>query len=60
MRVPLSWLKDFVEIAIPLDDLIHRMIMAGLEVANVEHMGTPGNATNCLSVRSLRSSPIPC
>jgi len=39
MRVPLSWLKDFVEITIPLDDLIHRMIMAGLEVANVEHIG---------------------
>src|SRR2546422_411712 len=39
MRVPLSWLKDFVEITIPLEDLIHRMIMAGLEVANVEHIG---------------------
>jgi phenylalanyl-tRNA synthetase beta chain len=39
MRVPLSWLKDFVEIPIPLVDLIHRMIMAGLEVANVEHIG---------------------
>jgi phenylalanyl-tRNA synthetase beta chain len=39
MRVPLSWLKDFVEITMPLDDLIHRMIMAGLEVANVEHIG---------------------
>ena len=39
MRVPLSWLKDFVEITIPLDDLIHRMIMAGLEVANVKHIG---------------------
>ena len=39
MRVPLSWLKDFVEITIPLDDLVHRMIMAGLEVANIEHIG---------------------
>src|SRR4029450_9169842 len=39
MRVALSWLKDFVEITIPLDDLIHRMIMAGLEVANVDHIG---------------------
>jgi phenylalanyl-tRNA synthetase beta chain len=39
MRVPLSWLKDFVEITIPLDDLIHRMTMAGLEVANVDHIG---------------------
>ena len=39
MRVPLSWLKDFIEIPIPLNDLVHRMIMAGLEVANVEHIG---------------------
>ena len=39
MRVPLSWLKDFVEITIPLDDLVHRMIMAGLEVATIEHIG---------------------
>ena len=39
MRVPLSWLKDFVDLTIPLDDLTHRLIMAGLEVANVEHIG---------------------
>src|SRR5690349_8196182 len=39
MRVPLSWLKDFVEITVPLEDLIHRLIMAGLEVANVEAIG---------------------
>jgi phenylalanyl-tRNA synthetase beta chain len=39
MRVPLSWLKDFVEITVPLDDLVHRLTMAGLEVANVEHLG---------------------
>ena len=24
MRAPLSWLKEFVDIAIPLDDLVHR------------------------------------
>src|SRR5712692_7874080 len=39
MRVPLSWLKDFVEISVPLENLIHRLIMAGLEVANVESIG---------------------
>ena len=39
MRVPLSWLKDFVDLTVPLDDLIHRLIMAGLEVAHVEHIG---------------------
>jgi phenylalanyl-tRNA synthetase beta chain len=39
MRVPLSWLKDFVKISVPLEDLMHRLIMAGLEVANVESIG---------------------
>ena len=39
MRAPLSWLKEFVDIAVPLDDLVHRMTMAGLEVGEVEHIG---------------------
>jgi phenylalanyl-tRNA synthetase beta chain len=39
MRVPLSWLKDFVEITLPLEDLIHRMTMSGLEVGSVEQIG---------------------
>ena len=39
MRTPLSWLKDFVDITIPLDVLVNRMTMAGLEVGGVEHIG---------------------
>ena len=39
MRAPLSWLKEYVDIAIPLGDLVHRMTMAGLEVGEVEHVG---------------------
>lgn len=39
MRAPLSWLKDFVDIAIPLDALVDRMTLAGLEVGGVEHIG---------------------
>ena len=39
MRAPLSWLKDFVDITIPLDGLVERMTMAGLEVGGVEHVG---------------------
>ncbi len=39
MRAPLSWLKDFVDIATPLDTLVDRMTMAGLEVGEVEHIG---------------------
>ncbi|PON17712.1 phenylalanine--tRNA ligase subunit beta [Candidatus Entotheonella serta] len=39
MRVPLSWLRDFVEVALPIDDLVHRLTMAGLEVGDVEYIG---------------------
>ncbi len=39
MRAPLSWLKDYVDITIPLDTLVDRMTMAGLEVGGVEHIG---------------------
>lgn len=39
MRVPLSWLKDFVDISLPVDELVHRLTVAGLEVGKVEHIG---------------------
>ena len=39
MRVPLSWLQDFVEITLPTDALVHRLTMAGLEVGDVEYIG---------------------
>jgi phenylalanyl-tRNA synthetase beta chain len=39
MRVPLSWLKEFVELTLPLEELSYRLIMAGIEVASVEYIG---------------------
>jgi phenylalanyl-tRNA synthetase beta chain len=39
MRVPLSWLRDYVEITLPVDELAHRLTMAGLEVGEVESIG---------------------
>jgi phenylalanyl-tRNA synthetase beta chain len=39
MRVPLSWLKDYVRIPDALDDLLERLTLAGLEVASVERIG---------------------
>ena len=44
MRVPISWLKEFVDIPIPLTDLAERLTFAGLEVASVETLGLPGSA----------------
>ncbi len=39
MRVPLSWLRDFVDITLSVDELVHRLTMAGLEVGDVEYIG---------------------
>jgi phenylalanyl-tRNA synthetase beta chain len=41
MKVPLSWLKDFVDIDIPIPELAHQMTMAGLEVEQVRFVGLP-------------------
>ena len=41
MKVPLSWIKDFVAITLPLPELIHRLTMAGLEVEEVLYVGLP-------------------
>lgn len=41
MKVPVSWLKDFVDIRIPLEELAHRLTMAGLEVEEIRYVGLP-------------------
>ena len=44
MRVPISWLKEFVDIPLPIEELAERLTFAGLEVAAVERIGVPGSA----------------
>lgn len=39
MLVPISWLKDFVEITVPIPELTRRLTMAGLEVEHVTYIG---------------------
>jgi phenylalanyl-tRNA synthetase beta chain len=40
MRVPLSWLKDYVEITLSPEELAATLTMAGLEVESVEYIGS--------------------
>jgi phenylalanyl-tRNA synthetase beta chain len=42
MRIPLSWLKEFVDITMPVEELARRLTLAGLEVAEVERIGVEG------------------
>ena len=39
MKVPLSWLRQYVKVDIPADDLAHRLTMAGVEVGEVQETG---------------------
>jgi phenylalanyl-tRNA synthetase beta chain len=42
MKVPISWLKDYVDIPVPPDELRHRLTLAGLDVETIEYIGLPG------------------
>ena len=39
MRVPLSWLRQYVDVDLPAQELAHRLTMAGIEVGEVEVIG---------------------
>ena len=40
MRLPLSWLKEFVTIEAELDEMCLRLTMAGLEVESIDPIDT--------------------
>ena len=39
MKIPLSWLNEFVDVQIPLTELAHRLTLAGLEVEGIQVVG---------------------
>ncbi len=39
MKVPISWLKEYVDINLPLEELAHRLTLAGLEVEEIRYVG---------------------
>ncbi len=39
MRVPLSWLKEFVDVTVPPEELAEQLTLAGLEVASIDYVG---------------------
>ena len=41
MLVPISWLKDYVDIDIPVEILAERLTLAGLEVGEIRYIGVP-------------------
>jgi len=41
MYAPLTWLKEFVDITLPLEALARKLTMAGLEVEEIRYVGLP-------------------
>jgi phenylalanyl-tRNA synthetase beta chain len=41
MKVPISWLKDYVDITMSIEELAERLTLAGLEVSSIQYIGIP-------------------
>ncbi len=39
MKVPISWLKEFVDFTLPIEKLAHKLTLAGLEVDEIRYVG---------------------
>src|SRR3954447_3383884 len=46
MRVPLSWLREYVAVDVPLGELADRLSVASAEVKGIEHRGIPDTNGN--------------
>ena len=42
MQVPISWLKDYVDIVLSVEELAEKLTIAGLEVNSIDYYGVPG------------------
>ena len=56
MKIPLSWLKEYVDIKVPVEELAHRLTMAGTEMASIDSIG---GWEHCFVAHVLKVAPHP-
>jgi phenylalanyl-tRNA synthetase beta chain len=56
MKVPLSWLRDYVDVTLPVPQLVQRLTLAGLEVVGVRVLGLP--VSEGLRVKQEDAGPV--
>src|SRR5262245_34670306 len=56
MKIPLNWLREYVELALPVPQLIERLTLAGLEVTGVRCIGLP--VPDGLRVKPEEAGPV--
>jgi phenylalanyl-tRNA synthetase beta chain len=59
MKVPLSWLKDYVDITLPAPQLAERLTLAGLEVETINHIGADWDREKVVVGQIVRIDPHP-
>jgi phenylalanyl-tRNA synthetase beta chain len=59
MRVPLSWLQEFVTWDCDLDTLAERLTLAGLEVGNIDRIGETWDCDKIVVGRVVQVQPHP-
>ena len=62
MRVPVSWLADYVALDMPLDELVSRLSISAAEVEGIERRGVPdtdGNLGRFLVGRVVEAAKHP-
>ena len=57
MKVPLSWLRELVDVTVPMPELARRLTMAGLEVEEVHRVGADWRSVHIARVVDLRRHP---
>ena len=57
MLVSLKWLRDYVDIRIPLGELVDRLTMAGLEVEEIKEIGTEFTNVVVAKLLSVKTHP---
>jgi phenylalanyl-tRNA synthetase beta chain len=59
MKIPLSWLKEYVDINVSVETLAEEMTLAGLEVTGIERIGETWDRDTILVGRVIRVEPHP-
>lgn len=57
MRVPLSWLSEYVDITVPVEELARKLTVAGVEVGEIIHTGGDWDGIRVASVVDVQPHP---
>ncbi len=57
MKISLSWLKRYVDIDVPVEELCDKMVMAGFEVESIENLAE--SMKNVVAAKILKIEPHP-